>query len=253
MFGISSGGKAALSKIVEDIFDTIALEFIGDIPHLRDKKRLIISSEPNMGLAHLFVQSMKNKVPNAIEQDVLRSLLASSHGYIESLKHKTMSNVTERLDGLAREAKAQDRKIDRSEMQEVIGEELGKAKSQMVAIAESESTKLRNLGTMMDVTRVASSIGDADPTVFFVIVKDNVTCKECVKLHTVNGGRPRLWKLSELKQSYHRRGEETPSAFGLHPFCRCTLTYLTKGFGFDKDGKLQYIEEGFDAYNHYKQ
>ena len=250
MFGISSSGKAALSKIVEEIFDTIALQFIGDIPHLQNKKRLVISSQPNMGLAHLFVQSMKNKTPNYIEQDALKSLLASSYGYIESLKHKTMSNVTERLDGLAKEAKVQDRKISRDEMQEVVNDELGKARAHMETIAEAESTKLRNLGTMMDITRVSSSIGDTDPTVFFVLIRDNVTCKECIRLHLMQDGvTPRLWKLSQLKHSYHKRGEDTASAFGLHPFCRCTLTYLTNGFGFNKEGKLTYIQEGHDAHS----
>lgn len=249
MIGLSSGNKEALSKIVEDIFDNIAMQLIGSIPSLKDKKRLIISSHPNLGLAHLFVQAMKNKTPNAIEQDVLKSLLASSYGYIESLKHKTMSNVTERLDGLAKEANLQSRKLDREEVQAIVSDELRKAKTHMAVIAEQESTKLRNIGTMMDITRVSSSIGDSDPTVFFVIVRDNVTCKECIRLHTIDGVKPRLWKLSELKQSYHKRGEDAPSAFGLHPHCRCTLTYLSRGFGFDKAGKLRYIKEGFDSFS----
>lgn len=249
MFGISHIGKEAINKIVEDMFDTIALQLIGDIPKLQDKKRLVISSQPNMGLAHLFIQSMKNKVPNSIEKDVLKSLLTTSHGHIESLKNKTTSNVTERLDGLARESKLQKRKIDREDIQSIISEELTKAKHNLEAITEYESTKLRNLGTMMDITGVAASVGDEDPTVFFVVVRDNVTCKECIRLHLMpDQVTPRLWKLSELRQSYHKRGADVPSAFGLHPFCRCTLTYLTRGFGFDKSGKLKYIEENYSAH-----
>lgn len=116
----------------------------------------------------------------------------------------------------------------------------------MQAIVESESTKLRNLGTMMDISRVAADLGDDDPTVFFIMVRDGATCKECVRLHTIDGGAPRLWKFSELKQGYHKRGEDMPSAFGLHPHCRCTLTYLSKGFGFDKTGRLKYISENHD-------
>jgi hypothetical protein len=250
VFGISSSGKEALGKVVEEMFDTIALQLIGDVPQLQNKKRLIISSEPNLGLAHLFVQAMKNRVPNAVEKDALKSLLASSYGYIESLKNKTKSHVAERLDGLAREASLQKRKIDRNDVQSVIDEELGKAKSNLEAIAEYESTKLRNLGTMMEITNVSASIEDSDPTVFFVVVRDNVTCKECIRLHLMpDQVTPRLWKLSELTQAYHKRGNESPSAFGLHPHCRCTLTYLTRGFGFDKTGKLKYQEEAYDAYS----
>lgn len=250
MFGISSVGKEALNKIVDDLFDNIALQFIGDIPKLQSKKRLVISHQPNMGLSHLFVQAMANKPPNALEKDFLKSLLESAHGYIESLKNKTRSNITESLDGLAREAKLQNRKLIMEEVQTVLRDELKKAKSHLVTIAESESTKFRNLGTMMDISRVSSSLGDNDPTVFFVVVKDQVTCKECVRLHLLDDQvTPRLWKLSELKQSYHKRGNDTPSAFGLHPHCRCTLTYLSEGFGFDKTGKLKYRREGYDAYS----
>lgn len=250
MFGLSSGGKEALNKAVENLFDQIALQFIGDIPALKNKKRLVISSSPNYGLSHLFIQAMANQSPNSLEQGVLKGLLESSNGYIEALKNKTMSNVAERLDGLARESKLQHRKLAEEEIQAVLDDELGRAKRDLKTIAESESTKLRNLGTMMDISRVSASVGDEDPTVFFVVVKDVTTCKECLRLHLMDDGHtPRLWKLSQLKQGYHKRGEDNASAFGLHPHCRCTLTYLTRGFGFDKSGKLKYQEEGFDAYS----
>lgn len=250
MIGINSSNKEQIASIVENMFDNIALQFIGDIPKLKNKKTLIISSKRNYGLSHLFVQAMQNKSPNPIESDVLKSLLESAYGYIESLKNRTKSNVTERLDGIMREAKLQGRSVSRQELTDIISEELGKARSHMKAIAESESTKLRNLGTMMDISRVAANLGDSDPTVFFVVVKDGATCKECLKLHLMPDElTPRLWKFSELKQGYHKRGEANPSAFGLHPHCRCTLTYLSSGFGFDNQGKVSYNSENYNAYS----
>lgn len=250
MIGISSPSKEKIASIVEEMFDSIALQFIGDIPKLKGKKALVISSKPNLGLSHLFVQAMQNKTPNSIEQDMLRSLLESAHGYIESLKNRTVSNVTERVDGLAREAKLRKIPMDDKALQDVLSEELQKARSHLKAIAESEATKLRNLGTMVDISRVAANIGDYDPTVFFVVVKDNSTCKECVRLHLMpDQVTPRLWKFSELKQGYHKRSENNPSAFGLHPHCRCTLTYLAKGFSFNKAGRLTYHSEDYDAFN----
>jgi len=249
MFGIKSTDREVLNNIIEDLFDNIALQFIGDIPSLKNKKRLIISGHRNMGLSHLFVQSMKNKAPNELEKDFLKRMLENANGYIESLKERTKSNLSERIDGLVRQSQIQNRNVSESELQEVINEEMKKAKSHLIAIAESESTKLRNLGTMMDISRVASSIGDEDPTVFFVVVKDNATCKECIRLHLMpDKVTPRLWKFSELKQAYHKRGDDGPSVFGLHPHCRCTLTYLSRGFGFDKKGKIKYTGENYDAY-----
>lgn len=249
MFGMNSSSKEQIAEVVEKMFDSIALQFIGDIPKLKDKKKLVISSKRNYGLSHLFVQAMQNKTPNALEQDVLKSLLESAYGYIESLKNKTKSNVTERLDGIVREAQLNNRDTDVSLIRDVLAEELSKARSHLKAIAESEATKLRNLGTMMDISRVAANLGDNDPTIFFVVVKDGSTCKECIRLHLMpDQATPRLWKFSELKQGYHKRSDNNPSAFGLHPHCRCTLTYLSSGFGFNKSGFLSYQHEGYDAF-----
>lgn len=252
MFGLTSKIKDALSGAVEDIFDRIALDFIGNIPKLKGKKNLIMSSQANFGLAHLFIQAMGNRTPNPLEQDFLKGLLDSAFGYVESLKSKTKANIVERIDGLSREASLRKEKMKEEDVQAVIAEEMGKAKSHMMAIAESESTKLRNLGHMMDISRVAGDLGDADPTVFFVVFRDQSTCKECIRLHLMpDQTTPRLWKFSQLKQGYHKRGEENPSAFGLHPHCRCTLTYLSQGFGFE-DGKLKYMSENFDAFSRQK-
>jgi hypothetical protein len=252
VFGLSSTVKEALNGAVEDLFDRIALQFIGNIPKLRGKN-LVITSDPHMGLAHLFIQAMGNKTPNELERDVLKSLLESSHGYIEALKNKTRANITERIDGLSREATLKNTKMSQTDVQAAIAEEMQKARSHMLAIAESESTKLRNLGSMMDISRVAADIGDSDPTVFFVVIKDDTTCKECIRLHLMpDMVTPRLWKFSQLKQGYHKRGEDSASAFGLHPHCRCTLTYLAKGFGFNQNGYLEFKDQGYNAYSKQK-
>lgn len=253
MTGLSSKAKEALNQVVEDVFDRISLQFIGDIPKLKGKKHLVISSQRNFGLPHLFVQAMGNKPPNMFEQDFLKGLLDSAHAYIEALKNRTRASISERIDGLAREAQLKKQKMREEDVQSVLDEELGKARTHLLAIAESESTKLRNLGTAVDISRVASDLSDSDPTVFFVVIKDGVTCKECIRLHLMpDYVTPRLWKFSELKQGYHKRGENNASAFGLHPHCRCTLTYLSRGFGFDKDGRVKYIREGHDAFTSYK-
>lgn len=249
MIGMSSSGKEEIKRLVEDMFDRIALEFIGDIPGLSHRKSLIISGKTNFGLAHLFVKAMADRRPNQTEQDALKSLLDSAHGYIESLKNKTQSNLAESIDGLVKEAKAKNQKIDQDLIQEAIAEEMRKAKSHLKLIAESEATKIRNVGKMMNITRVAANVGDDDPSVFFIIVRDKSTCKECLRLHMMpDGVTPKVWKFSELKQGYHLRTDNVPSAFGEHPHCRCTLAYLTKGFGFNKKGMVSYKTQDHDEY-----
>jgi intein/homing endonuclease len=231
MIGLPGKTKDALSKIIGNLFDSIALNFLGNIPKLRGKKIFTISSRPDFSLPHLFVQAMRNRAPNEIEADVLGGLLDSAHGYIESLKNKTASNITERIDGLAREASLREETLKESDVQAVLDEELGKAKTHIAAITEAESTKMRNIGSMMDITKVSAGLGDLDPTVFFIVIKDKNACQECVRLHLMPNGEPRLWKLSELKQGYHKRGEDTPSAFGLHPHCFVEETKLHTTYG----------------------
>lgn len=248
MYGISSGAKDAIARVVEEVFDNLALQMIGEIPRLKGKKVFVIDTRPKEGLAHLFIQAMGNRAPNAIERDALKGLLESSFGYIESLKAKTRTEVTERIDALAREARIKGQTIPESAIQQIIQDEMAKAGSHMKTIAESEATKMRNLGTAMDITRRAASVGDEDPTVFFIVIKDGFTCKECKRLHLNPDGTPKVWKFSELKQGYHKRGEDNPSAFGLHPHCRCTLAYLSSGFGFDAKGRLTYKKFGHDEH-----
>lgn len=248
MIGLSSSGKETIGKLVEDMFDHLAIQFIGEIPRLKHKKLLIFNTKPSYGLANLFVEAMSNKSPNIIEQDALKSLLDSSYGYVDALKSKTRSNVTERVDSIVKEAKTRNEKVSQGQLDEVLADELARAKSHMTAIAESESTKVRNVGSAMEISRVAASNGDFDPSVFFVVVRDGELCKECKRLHLNDDGTPRVWKFSELKQGYHKRSDDVPSAFGLHPHCRCTLTYLSEGFGFDKKGKVTYIRSGHDEH-----
>src|SRR5208337_1837035 len=114
-------------------------------------------------------------------------------------------------------------------------------RSGMERNAASEATKARNLGSLMDITKQAAEIGDKDPTVYFVVIRDNVTCQECIRVHLMPNGNPRLWKLSELSGGYHKRGEDFPSVLLLHPHCRCTMVMAPQGYGFDKKGHLTFI------------
>lgn len=248
MLGITSSGKEEIGKIVDDIFDTIAIQFIGNIPSLRHKKLLILNTQPNYGLANLFVQAMGNKEPNYVEADVLKGLLSSAHGYIDSLKNRTRSSVTERIDSVIKEANYKKAVVTKAMIEDVIQDEMERAKSQLALTFEAETTKIRNMGSAMEITRTAVVQSDYDPYVVFIVVRATA-CTECVRLHLMPDGiTPRVWKLSELKQGWHKRGEDMPSVSGLHPHCLCTLSYMTKGYGYTAQGKLTYISSGYDAY-----
>ena len=136
------------------------------------------------------------------------------------LKIKTSNNIIQRLEGVAREARIGNDKIEQNQIDIIIKEELDKAQSALYTIAMSESTKARNLGMTMDISRAAAADDEKDPTVGFAVIRDNTTCPICIKLCLMSDGvTPKLFKLSELSAGYYVRGEQFPSILGQHPHC----------------------------------
>lgn len=246
MYGISSSGKESIAIAVEKMFDALAYKLLGNIPKLREKSVFFGSSSP-FSLAHIFLQALNNQEPNHFQKDVLRSILNSSYGYIESLKNRTSSSVTEAVDALVKEAKTRGDRVSSSQVAEIIASQMQKAKNDMKVIAEAETTKTRNMGHTMEIASKAKEFGIDDPTVFFVVVRDGLLCKECERLHLLPDGTPKVYKMSELSMGWHKRGEDRPSACGEHPNCRCTLTQLSPGWGF-KGGYISFISLTHDEY-----
>jgi hypothetical protein len=247
MYGISSSSKESIEIAIHRMFDQLAYNLLGNIPKLREKSPFFGSNSP-FSLAHIFVQALNNKELNHFQRDILRSLLNSSYGYIEGLKNKTSSNVVEAIDALVKESKLKSSFVSTSQVVEIMAQEMDKARSQMKLIAEAETTKTRNFGHLSEIASNTKNEDIGDPTVFFIIVRDGSTCKECLRLHMMDDGTtPRLWKMSELSMGWHKRGEDRPSACGEHPFCRCSLTQLPPGWGF-KAGYLAFISLDYDGY-----
>ena len=248
MHGISSHSKAEIDKVVGDLFDKAALRLLGPIPKLHHKKITLLGFLEGATLATLFIQAMNNRYLNNTEGDVLKGILGGAFGYIETLKGKTTSAISERIDGLAREARIAKQPIPEAKLNEVIQEELGKAKSGLETIAMSEATKTRNLGSLMDITRKAALTGTLDPVIGFLGPYDGKTCEECVRMFLMpDKVTPRLWRLSECNGGYFKRGDAFPSILGLHPRCRHTPFNVPSDWGFDKSGHLTFIGLGHNA------
>jgi hypothetical protein len=229
------------------MFDRLAYLLLGNIPKLRHKKMEFFGSQPKFSLAHIFIQALSNREPNHFERDVLLSILVSSFGYIESLKHKTSSNVVESIDALVKESKLRGEYVSSSQVNELISKEMEKARSQMKLIAEAETTKTRNFGHVMDISNKSGNAGIEDPTIFFIIVR-STACFECIRLHMLPDGiTPKVYKMGELSMGWHKRGDDTPSACGEHPNCHCVLQQLPPGWGF-KNGFVSFIGLEHDEY-----
>lgn len=248
MQGLHSNTKDQISRVVSDLFDKAALRLVGSLPKLQSKKTVLLGFEQNFGLANLFVQAMGNKWLNHIEQDVLKGILEGTHAYLEILKNKTSNNIVQRIEGLAREARVSNDRIPQEEISKILEDELGKAKSALETIAASESTKARNLGSVMEITHSASLQGDKDPIVYFSVIRDQSTCEYCVSMFLMpDKVTPRLWRLSECSAGYFKRGDSAPSILGLHPRCRCLPQNLPSDWGFNSKGHITFVGIGHDA------
>lgn len=246
MRGISSSTKDTLGKLVDQMFDKMAVNLLGYIPAYRSKKSLLFSYNPTFTLAHLFLQALGSERPLPKEEEALKNLLDTAHEYVQSLRSKTKAQLSESVDSYVKEARSRGETPSESQIRERLNESLSSASKHMKTIVQAEATKARNTGKMFNIAKVGASIGQSDPTVFFVVIKDNVTCEECKRLHMMPDGiTPRVWKLSELGFSYHKKGQDNPKVCGLHPHCRCTLTLLAPGFGF-KGGSVTFISPDHD-------
>src|SRR5271156_2130028 len=150
MYGLSSSGKEAIEIAIGKMFDQLAYKFLGNIPKLRNKSPFFGSQSP-FSLAHIFIQALNNKEPNHFERDILKGILNSTFGYIESLKNKTASNVMESVDAVVKEARVKKEYVSPALISTILASEMEKARAQMKLIAEAETTKARNLGHTMKI------------------------------------------------------------------------------------------------------
>lgn len=248
MKGLSSGAKSATQELVDAMFDRMAYNLLGQIPSLKNKKTIAFSHSPTMTLAHLFLQTLGNQKPLPTEQDALKNLLDTAFNYIEALRGKTKATLFETVESYVKEKRAKNQNPNSIEIKNRITESLDKAKEHFKLIAEAETTKTRNLGKVMNISRVGASMGQTDPVCFFVVIRDGVTCSECKRLHLLpDGVTPRVWKLSELGFGYHKKGQDNAKIAGLHPRCRCSLTMLSPGWGF-RNGFVSYISPDHDEH-----
>jgi very-short-patch-repair endonuclease len=218
--GLHTQTKEQIHRVIHDLFDKAALSLVGPIPKLHHKKITLLGFAEGLTLASLFVAAMNNKWLNHVEQDVLKGILDNTYNYINVLKNKTSTNVTNRVEALAREARLTGEKIPEAKINQIVQEELGKARSGLERIAASEATKTRNLGAVMEISRTAAISGNKDPIVGFHVINDSSTCESCVKVNLMpDGVTSRLFKMSELSAGYFKRGDKVPSILGQHPHC----------------------------------
>jgi len=204
-----------------------------------------------LSLTGLF-NSASREEKNIPNDNSLKSLIKVTEGYINSQKELTKAKVIQSIDAALKDAQNKD--IGPSGVQDLILSNLvkvfDKASSDMRRIIDTEANGIKNMGLLDGILKVNAAYGIEDPIVYFSCVWDDLTCKECLRLHFHNGGPDfRLWKLSELKAGYAKRGDSEPSSLGQHPGCRSSLASLLPGMGFNGAGIVVYVGSGHSEIN----
>jgi hypothetical protein len=248
MIGLPFEALEAIENLIKTKFDTLSLDFLGIIPLISKEKHMIFTTSRN-NIISLYLQALGTRTPNAVEEQTLKKLMTIASGYIDALRDRTTARILNDVDSYVSNSNAKQEIISEESITNIIEEQLGKATGHLKMIVNSESNKASNVGTALQISKIAEEKGIEDPTVFFIVTRDDVTGKEEWILHLLpDRVTPRLWKLSEIGAEYHKVGDPNPKLPGLHPNCRCKLTILMLGWGFDSSGRVKFIGLAHDEF-----
>ena len=249
MKGLSLKGFEAIEEMIKNRFDSIAMQFLGLIPGKSKTKQIVFSTVPESSMISLFLKALGTQAPNKVEEQTLKTMLRVSNGYLDALRDRTAAKIMHEIESQAINASLKHVTASTKKINGIINKEMGRAGSNLKLIVNSESNKAANTGTALQISKLSAEKGEDDPTVFFIVTIDDVTGPEEFQLHLLPDRKtPRLWKLSEIGAEYHKVGDPNPKLPGLHPNCRCKLTYLAKGWGFSSEGKVKFISLEHDEF-----
>lgn len=237
MKNVSPETLLKINKIVDQLFHSLAVSFLGQIPQLTKDKKISFSTNSN-NLAHLFIQALGNTRPNSIEQEIFKQMLTAANGYVDSLKEKTKSQVQNSVSNYYLEKQLRNEAPQPEDLQGIIREHLDKAQNHFKIIANAESNKIRNVGNAIKIKQMSDERGQR-AMVFFNPILDDRNDPETYRLHVLpDRVTPRIYYLDEIENKYHKKGDKWPKLAGTNPNCRCALTAYQIGYGFDDSGKL---------------
>lgn len=236
--------QKAIMDSVDTLFERAKTRLLG--PGM-DGKKLVIQAPKYLSMTGLFETASKLEGVEPREE-VMRSVLRVAGSYLDAQKEKTKAQIVQRVNSFLMDAQAKGVKTD---VETVLGGHLSEiwadVGKEVRRIVETETTTARNTGAFDAIGRIGAVTGKGDPVVFFVVVRDGHRCEECTRLHLLaDKVTPRVWLSSEIGAGYHRKGDPSPKVNGLHPHCRCTITHLTPGYGFDSLGRIRYVSPDHD-------
>lgn len=259
-----------LQKIIEDnirkTFSSLRMHLLGPDKVSRQYLFSIKNFDPNTTLSHLYAHAnaVNDIKPGKSDSKSIDKLKDVAEKYIDALEQKTIADTTrivgEKIDNLSVEAKIKNKSpedyIRQPEGQKILASISKELKDQREKIKKAadllvthELHNAQNIGAFDGILGAAKSIGIDDPVVFKIgVLGDGKRCKFCWQLWTQPDKiTPKVYKLSELSGSPGHWKNPSASISPTHVQCRCLLTVLMPGFGFE-GSKIVYKGKDYDEY-----
>jgi hypothetical protein len=252
MKGLSLKAIQDLEKLISKKFDKLGLDFLGMVPKITKSKRIIFKTAKT-SLTSLFLQALNSRTPNKLEEEVLKSMLRMADGYIQALKDKTKTNLIHSINSYVMDKNSKTETVRMTDIKKIMEDGMKKAGNHFKLIANAETNRAVNTGTALQISKVGESLGIKDPTVFFIVVRDERSDPETIRLHLLPNEINRVWKLSELGNEYHKKGDHNPKVQGTNPNCRCHLTILAPGFTISGLNRVSFKALNWDEYAYQKE
>ncbi len=243
--------KAVIKKIealVDQMFDHAKARFLGpqSVP-----RRLFVSYRRDLSLPGLY-EAAHIESRGIPDREVLDTLIRTAGNYLDANRLRAKARVVKEVQSFVRDAENAGEDVD---VATVLGGKMsdlwGSVTADVRRIFDTEAQQTRGVGVIDGISRANAAQGIEDPIIFFVVVRDNSLCPECKRLHLLEDEKtPRVYYMSEVQHSYHKKGEDSPCVGGLHPHCRCSMTTLMPGFGFDKAGLVTWKKDGYSEIDH---
>jgi hypothetical protein len=239
-----------IHSAVDSWFDRLKTRWLGNAP----KKQISVSYKTTESIAdHLTLPGLFDAASQAQgvkpNKDIREALVSIASTYLDSHKEKTKASIVNNVNAAVIDASKTNKKADiKSILHNEVIQAIGKASEDVKTIIESESNRAKNFGTLSAVQKISQGTGINDPTIAFLGPNDSHTCRSCLEMFFLEDElTPRVWKMSEVRSTYFKRGDSTPCVGGCHPNCRHSASVIMPGYGF-KAGKLAYISPDHDEW-----
>ena len=244
-YQLSDGARQKVEEHIDRLFDRLLGRFVGIGPKSIGFE---ITHDPVLSLPGVFASAAVEGGTSEPDKGVLSSLLRITANYLNGIRERAKAQILYELENAVTRTGAENMADVMKELEGHLADQWTKITADVKRVLETETAHASNQGLFDGITKVGNSMGIHDPVVFKVVVKDDLLCEVCKKVWIWDDGiTPRLYRMSELQHGYmDDRHEPFPTVGGSHPHCRCTLTTLMPGFGFDAAGLVAWVAPDHD-------